>query len=733
MNKHKSFQLAAEFAPNGDQPKAIDSLVNGIKIHKLQHQILLGVTGSGKTYTMANVIATLNQPALVMVHNKTLAAQIYLELKGFFPYNAVEYFVSYYDYYQPEAYVPHKDLYIEKDSSINEQIEQMRLSATKAVLDRQDVIVVATVSAIYGIGDKDAYRSMSLRFTLGGMMNIDHIIASLISMQYEREDSSEFLRGKFRVRGENIDIFPAENYTSAIRIVIADLELNLDSNNHIVQAESANADHHINQINYNDYETISEIFAIDPITNKKLYNLEHFTLFPASHYVAPKDLITNACIGIKAELAERIAEFKALGKFAEAARIEQRTAFDLEMLSETSFCKGIENYSRYLTNREAGLPPPTLLSYMPSNALLFIDESHITVPQIGAMYAGDRARKQNLVDYGFRLKSALDNRPLKFSEFEELSPSSVVYISATPGEYEINRQQNIAEQIVRPTGLLDPIIIVRPVDNQVSDLLQEIKIRTQKNERILVTTLTKRMAEKLTDYYSEQGIAVKYLHSEIDTLERVAILNALRLGECDVLIGINLLREGLDLPEVSLVAIFDADSEGFLRSTKSLIQTVGRAARNAHGMAIFYANKITKSMQETIDETNRRRQLQEDYNHKHGIVPKTIIKEIAGDLIDQSIIKNTKSKKDKKIKQHKQEDKDKHDQHGKQYTDTQTINKPKTKRIQKQNTSIENHKENDNQTNIKQLEKQMKQLIKQQDFEAAIIIRDRIHNLQLKK
>ena len=603
MNKatypNSRFILYNNFAPAGDQPKAIEQLVEGLT-DGLKYQTLLGVTGSGKTYTMANVIAQTGRPAIILAHNKTLAAQLYAEFREFFPDNAVEYFVSYYDYYQPEAYVPHKDLFIEKDSAINEHIEQMRLSATKSILERDDVIIVATVSAIYGIGDEAAYQQMILHVKEGATYPHNEIIKQLATMQYQRADA-DFIRGSFRVRGDTIDVFPAEYYDKAVRISLFDDE-------------------------------IESVSLFDPLTGKIIQKVHRFTVFPSSHYVTPREIVMQACGKIKAELELRVKEYKAQGKMIEAHRIQQRTEFDLELLGEIGFCKGIENYSRHMTGRNAGDPPPTLIDYMPNNALMFIDESHVTIPQIGGMYNGDRVRKQNLVDYGFRLPSAMDNRPLKFAEFEARMPQTIM-VSATPSKYEAEHQDAVIEQLVRPTGLLDPIIEVRPVDTQVDDLLHEINIRKHKSQRVLVTTLTKKMAERLTAYYTENGIKVRYLHSDIDTVERVEIIRDLRLGVFDVLVGVNLLREGLDMPEVTLVAILDADKEGFLRSEKSLIQTVGRAARNSEGLAIFYANKITNSMQKALDETNRRRQKQQEHNLQNGITPQTIIKPI-NDIID---------------------------------------------------------------------------------------------------
>lgn len=593
------FRLHQPFPPAGDQPTAIAQLTEGLG-DGLMFQTLLGVTGSGKTYTMANVIARSGRPALVLAPNKTLAAQLYAEFREFFPENAVEYFVSYYDYYQPEAYVPSRDLFIEKDSSINEHIEQMRLSATKSLLERRDVVIVATVSCIYGIGDPVDYHSMILHLREGEKMAHRDILQRLVGMQYERGDI-DFSRGKFRVRGDIIDIFPAENAELAVRIELFDDE-------------------------------IEHITLFDPLTGHLKQKLGRFTVFPSSHYVTPRETVLRAIENIKEELRQRIEFFQRGGKLVEAQRIEQRTRFDLEMLSELGFCKGIENYSRHLSGRMPGDPPPTLIDYLPSDSLLFVDESHVAIPQVGGMFKGDQARKLNLVEYGFRLPSAADNRPLKFDEFEKLMPQTI-FVSATPADYEAKNQGQVVEQVVRPTGLVDPIVEVRPATTQVDDVLMEIRKRVAVEERVLITVLTKRMAEDLTDYLSENGIRVRYLHSDIDTVERVEIIRDLRLGEFDVLIGINLLREGLDIPEVSLVAILDADKEGFLRSVRSLIQTIGRAARHLNGTAILYADRMTDSMRAAIDETERRRQKQIAFNEANGIVPKSVNKRIK-DIID---------------------------------------------------------------------------------------------------
>ena len=593
------FQLHQPYAPAGDQPAAIDALVQGLR-DGLSFQTLLGVTGSGKTYTMANVIARLGRPAIVFAPNKTLAAQLYSEFREFFPRNAVEYFVSYYDYYQPEAYVPQRDLFIEKDSAINEHIEQMRLSATKSLLERRDVLIVASVSAIYGIGNPADYHAMVLTMRAGDRIGQRDLIAQLVRMQYQRNDV-EFSRGCFRVRGDQIDIFPAEHAELALRVELFD-------------------------------EEIESLSLFDPLTGAVRQKIPRFTVYPGSHYVTPRERVLEAVKTIELELQQRLKELRSMGKLVEAQRLEQRTRFDLEMLSEIGHCKGIENYTRHLSGAAPGEPPPTLVDYLPRDAVMFLDESHVLIGQLNGMYNGDRARKQTLVEYGFRLPSALDNRPLKFEEFER-KMRQVVFVSATPAQYEQQHADEVVEQLVRPTGLVDPEIEVRPASSQVDDLLGQIRLRVDAGERVLVTTLTTRMAEQLTEYLGDNGVKVRYLHSDIDTVERVEILRDLRLGQFDVLVGINLLREGLDIPEVSLVAVLDADKEGFLRSERSLIQTIGRAARNVHGKAILYADVMTDSMRGAIGETERRRARQLEYNEVHGITPRGIIKEVR-ELID---------------------------------------------------------------------------------------------------
>lgn len=660
----KPFILHSPFKPSGDQPTAIAKLVEGLN-DGLAHQTLLGVTGSGKTFTIANVIATLNRPAMVLAPNKTLAAQLYAEMKAFFPENAVEYFVSYYDYYQPEAYVPTSDTFIEKDASINEQIEQMRLSATKSFLERRDTIVVASVSAIYGLGDVDAYMQMMLHLQVGEMIDQRKILSRLAELQYTRNDQA-FQRATFRVRGEVIDIFPAESDGVALRVELFDDE-------------------------------IENLSLFDPLTGHNLGRVPRYTIYPKTHYVTPRDRILEAIEQIKKELAERRTYFIKENKLLEEQRIAQRTQFDIEMMNELGYCSGIENYSRYLSGRKEGEPPPTLFDYMPSDGLLIIDESHVTVPQIGGMFRGDRARKETLVQYGFRLPSALDNRPLRFEEFERLSPQTI-YVSATPGPYELEKNPDVIDQVVRPTGLLDPIIEVRPVATQVDDLLSEIHKRVAVDERVLVTTLTKKMAEDLTDYLDEHGVRVRYLHSDIDTVERVEIIHDLRMGMFDVLVGINLLREGLDMPEVSLVAILDADKEGFLRSERSLIQTIGRAARNLNGKAILYGDRITNSMQKAITETERRREKQQKYNEEHGIVPQALNKKV-GELLDIG-----------------QTDKPKRSKISAKSSDDQTAYIPKSRK--------ELEKE------LKALEQQMRDFAKDLEFEKAAAVRDKIRELK---
>nr|WP_150105417.1 excinuclease ABC subunit UvrB [Leptothrix cholodnii] len=656
------FQLFQPYPPAGDQPTAIEGLVSGIQ-DGLTYQTLLGVTGSGKTFTMANVIARMGRPAIIFAPNKTLAAQLYAEFREFFPKNAVEYFVSYYDYYQPEAYMPQRDLFIEKDSSINEHIEQMRLSATKSVLERRDTIIVATVSAIYGIGKPEDYTQMRFIVRVGDTIGQRDVIAQLIRMQYTRNDT-EFARGTFRVRGDTIDIFPAEHSELAIRLELFDDE-------------------------------VESLQLFDPLTGRVRQKVPRFTVYPSSHYVTPRERVLAAIEGIKLELRERLAEFVADGKLVEAQRVEQRTRFDLEMLQEVGHCKGIENYSRHLSGAAPGEPPSTLVDYLPSDALMFLDESHVLIGQLGGMYNGDRARKTTLVAYGFRLPSAMDNRPLRFEEFER-KMRQVVFVSATPADYEKQHAGQVVEQLVRPTGLVDPLIEVRPAGSQVDDVLQEIRLRVAINERVLITTLTKRMAEQLTDYMAENGVKVRYLHSDIDTVERVEILRDLRLGTFDVLVGINLLREGLDIPEVSLVAILDADKEGFLRAERSLIQTIGRAARNVNGKAILYADKMTESMRKAIGETERRRARQVEHNTLHGITPRGIRKHVK-ELIDG--VYGEKSGKDDLAIMHSV-------------------------------AEVEALSEKDLGKRIKQLEKQMLEHARNLEFEKAARIRDQLAQLR---
>jgi excinuclease ABC subunit B len=654
-----TFQLQANFKPKGDQPQAIKQLLAGLKRGD-QHQVLLGVTGSGKTFTIANVIQAVQRPTLILAPNKTLAAQLYGEMRGFFPHNSVEYFVSYYDYYQPEAYMPASDTYIEKDASINEHIDQMRLSATKAMLERPDAIIVASVSAIYGLGDPNWYLQMVLHLVRGEKIEQRFILRRLAELQYTRNDTV-LERATYRVRGEVIDIYPAESERDAIRVELFDDE-------------------------------IESLSYFDPLTGQVLRRVPRLTVYPKSHYVTPRNILLQAVDKIKVELRQRLDQLYGANKLVEAQRLEQRTTFDLEMIAEIGYCSGIENYSRYLSQRQAGEPPPTLFDYLPEHALLIIDESHVTIPQLGAMYRGDRSRKDTLVDYGFRLPSALDNRPLTFEEFERLAPP-MIFTSATPGLYEYKHATQIIEQVVRPTGLIDPAIEVRPVTTQVDDVLSEINKRVAQNERVLITTLTKRMAEDLTDYLTEHNIKTRYLHSDVDTVERVEIIRDLRLGVFDVLVGINLLREGLDMPEVSLVAVFDADKSGFLRSERSLIQTVGRAARHIRGQAIFYADKLTDAMQRAIEETKRRRAKQIAHNNKHGITPRGVKKGIT-DILE-----------------------------GTTFEVPAAVAESKAKYSNLSKTQIE--------TKIKQLDKQMYQHADNLEFEEAAKLRDEIQRLEI--
>ncbi len=659
------FELYQPYPPAGDQPEAINLLVDGV-LNGEVFQTLLGVTGSGKTFTMANVIARLGRPAIVFAPNKTLAAQLYSEFREFFPKNAVEYFVSYYDYYQPEAYVPQRDLFIEKDSAINEHIEQMRLSCTKSLMERRDVVIVATVSAIYGIGNPQSYHQMVMTLRSGDRMGQRDVIAQLVRMQYQRNDL-DFSRGNFRVRGDTIDVFPAEHSEMALRIELFDDE-------------------------------IESLQLFDPLTGRIRQKIPRFTVYPSSHYVTPREQVLAAVETIKLELAQRLQELVGMGKLVEAQRLEQRTRFDLEMLSEVGHCKGIENYSRHLSGAAPGEAPPTLTDYLPKDALMFLDESHVLIGQFGGMYNGDRARKTTLVEYGFRLPSALDNRPLKFEEFQT-KMRQAIFVSATPGDWENTHAGQVVEQLVRPTGLVDPLLEVRPATHQVDDVLQEIRIRVDLNERVLITTLTKRMAEQLTDYLSENGVKVRYLHSDVDTVERVEILRDLRLGAFDVLVGINLLREGLDIPEVSLVAILDADKEGFLRSERSLIQTIGRAARNLSGKAILYADRITNSMERAMGETERRRQRQIAHNLRLGITPKAIVKQVR-DLID-GVYSEKAGKEAERLELQAQ-----------------------------QMAQMEEMSEKDLAREVKRLEKLMLEHARNLEFEQAARVRDQLKNLK---
>ncbi|MBO6563621.1 MAG: excinuclease ABC subunit UvrB [Pseudomonadales bacterium] len=664
--KSGAFEVKADFEPAGDQPNAIERLVEGIE-SGLAYQTLLGVTGSGKTFTIANLIERLQRPTMIMAPNKTLAAQLYGEFKEFFPNNAVEYFVSYYDYYQPEAYVPASDTYIEKDAAINEHIEQMRLSATKALLERKDAIVVASVSAIYGLGDPKSYLKMVMHLDRGDRVDQRWILRRLAELQYTRNEM-ELRRATYRVRGDVIDIFPAESDKDAIRVELFDDE-------------------------------IEELSYFDPLTGEVIQKVPRVTIFPKSHYVTPRETVENALSHIRDELHDRLRHLKEVNKLVEAQRLEQRTRFDLEMIKELGYCNGIENYSRYLSGRESGEPPPTLYDYLPDNALLIIDESHVGVPQIGAMYKGDRSRKETLVEFGFRLPSALDNRPLRFEEWETRSPQTV-FVSATPGPYEKDKSGQIVDQVVRPTGLVDPELEVRPAQTQVDDVLSEIQERVKKDERVLITTLTKRMAEDLTEYLDENGIRVRYLHSDIDTVERVEIIRDLRMGQFDVLVGINLLREGLDMPEVSLVAILDADKEGYLRSDRSLIQTIGRAARNVNGKAILYADKVTDSMQRAIDETDRRRAKQMAHNEQNNIIPFTVRREVT-DILEGARGAPARGKKAQRVAERKGA-----------YRGSPVLN------------------QDDLEKQIITLEKQMFDHAKDLEFEEAARLRDQIEELR---
>ncbi|MFT5421587.1 MAG: excinuclease ABC subunit B [Candidatus Endobugula sp.] len=663
----RAFKVVSDYSPAGDQPEAIKALISGIR-NGLAHQTLLGVTGSGKTFTIANVVEEINRPTIVMVHNKTLAAQLYGEFKEFFPDNAVEYFVSYYDYYQPEAYVPSSDTFIEKDSSINEHIEQMRLSATKALMERTDTIVVATVSAIYGLGDPEAYLKMVLHIDRGEKIDQREVLRRLAELQYNRNDAV-FQRASYRVRGDVIDVFPADSDREALRIELFD-------------------------------EEVERLTLFDPLTGETLQKVPRYTIYPKSHYVTPRARILEAIESIKAEAKERVEQLRSINKLVEAQRLEQRVKYDVEMMRELGYCNGVENYSRYLSGRTPGLPPPTLFDYLPKDALLILDESHVTVPQIGGMYKGDRSRKETLVEYGFRLPSALDNRPMRFEEWESLAPQ-MIFVSATPSKYEAEYAAQVVEQLVRPTGLIDPPIEIRSADTQVDEAMSEIHKRVALDERILITVLTKRMAEDLTDYLSDHGIRVRYLHSDIDTVERVEIIRDLRLGEFDVLVGINLLREGLDMPEVSLVMIMDADKEGFLRSERSLIQTIGRAARHLNGKAILFANKITNSMRRAMDETDRRRNIQIAHNKKHGITPVGINKKIS-DIMEGAVV----------------------------------VGKGRRGKVSEKEASYLLHPELDGK-NLKQklkiLEEKMYQAAKDLDFEKAASLRDQLKQLKIEE
>ena len=667
-SKNNRFKVEAPFAPSGDQPRAIAELCGSIDSGN-KHQVLLGVTGSGKTYTIAKVVEQLQRPALVMAHNKTLAAQLYNEFKSFFPHNAIEYFVSYYDYFQPEAYVPASDTYIEKDALVNEQIEQLRLSATKSLMERNDVLIVATVSAIYGLGSPSSYAKMSLQLQRGASMGQRRLIRHLTEIQYQRNDAN-FARASYRVRGDLIDIFPAENDDVALRVELFD-------------------------------DTVERLSLFDPLLGSVLREVDSFTLYPRTHYVTPREMTLSAIDTIRAELKQRLDDLRTQHRLLEVQRLEERTRYDLEMMQELGYCNGIENYSRHLTGFSAGSPPPTLYDYLPDDILLVIDESHVTIPQLGAMYKGDRSRKENLVNYGFRLPSALDNRPLRFDEWEQRAPQTI-FISATPADYEKQRSQLTAELLLRPTGIIDPQIEIKPAANQVDDLLEQIRQQVSNSQRVLVTVLTKRMAEDLSEYLSDNGIKVRYLHSDIDAVERVEILRNLRMGSFDVLVGINLLREGLDLPEVALVAILDADKEGFLRSERSLIQTIGRAARNVSGKAILYADHITDSMQKAIDETDRRRQYQHNWNQQHGITPKQIEREVISGISDTPGNTNRGRKRNSKVADD-----------GSNY------------RINYTGMAVEQ-----GWKTLKRMEKDMQQAASKLEFEKAANIRDQIRELR---